>query len=158
MSEVNIWAFDRKKRLQKKVQFFLSVFDLKTIYSLKPSGRKLHRKEEFPVICDFNYHVLPVCFTFFTIVFFKTNVIQLLIYFCTNCNTFLQKSRPRKDSLFQNSSLLESESSLSWTVLWVFRCRYRPAQLSIAHMAHQLEEAEVQYITLLHWFLQNLQL
>lgn len=80
-------------------------------------------------------------------------------YFYTNFNTFifLQESRPRKDSVFQNASLLESESSLAWTVLWVFRCRYRPAQLRIEHMTQQLEEAEVQYFTSLH-FLQNLQL
>ncbi|XP_043093802.1 nesprin-2 isoform X3 [Puntigrus tetrazona] len=58
-----------------------------------------------------------------------------------------EEFRSSEDSLFQNS-LLESESSLAWTVLWVFRCRYRPAQLSIAHMTHQLEEAEMcrQYV------------
>ncbi|KAF4099427.1 hypothetical protein G5714_019553 [Onychostoma macrolepis] len=70
-----------------------------------------------------------------------TNVQPLLM-------TCSEESRPRKDSLFQNSSLVESESSLAWTVLWVFRCQYRPAQLSIAHMARQLEEAEIcwQYV------------
>ncbi|RXN16323.1 nesprin-2-like protein [Labeo rohita] len=55
----------------------------------------------------------------------------------------LQESRQRKDSWLQNSSLSESESSLAWTVLWVFRCRYRPSQLSVAHMTHQLEQAEI---------------
>ncbi|XP_051954461.1 nesprin-2-like [Xyrauchen texanus] len=37
----------------------------------------------------------------------------------------------------------ESEASLAWTVLRVFRCRFQPAQLSITHMTHQLEEAEI---------------
>ncbi|XP_016380976.1 nesprin-2-like [Sinocyclocheilus rhinocerous] len=72
-----------------------------------------------------------------------TNVQPLLI---TSHGT--EESRPRKDSWLQNSSLLESDSGLAWTVLWVFRCRYRPAQLSIVHMAHQLEEVEIcrQYV------------
>ncbi|XP_052390559.1 nesprin-2 isoform X4 [Carassius gibelio] len=54
-----------------------------------------------------------------------------------------EESRPRKDSWLRNTSLLESDSCLAWTVLWVFRCRYRPAQLNIVHMAHQLEEVEI---------------
>ncbi|XP_016149734.1 nesprin-2-like [Sinocyclocheilus grahami] len=83
-----------------------------------------------------------------------THVWAVLLNIITNVQPLLmtshgsEESRPRKDSLFQNASLLESESSLAWTVLWVFRCRYRPAQLSIAHMTHQLEEAEIcrQYV------------
>ncbi|XP_067239730.1 nesprin-2-like isoform X4 [Chanodichthys erythropterus] len=54
-----------------------------------------------------------------------------------------EETRPWKDSLFRNSILSESESSLAWTALQVFRCRYRPAQLNIAHMTLQLEEAEI---------------
>ncbi|XDV42021.1 hypothetical protein PO909_010774 [Leuciscus waleckii] len=54
-----------------------------------------------------------------------------------------EETRPWKDSWFRNSLLSESENSLAWTVLQVFRCRYRPAQLSIAHMTLQLEEAEI---------------
>lgn len=65
---------------------------------------------------------------------------------------FLQKTVPKADSWFQNALLSESDSSLAWTVLHVYRCQYRPAQLNIAHMTRQLEEAEVQYITSLHWF------
>ncbi|KAK7133211.1 hypothetical protein R3I94_015172 [Phoxinus phoxinus] len=54
-----------------------------------------------------------------------------------------EETRPWKDSWFRNSLLSESENSLAWTILQVFRCRYRPAQLSIAHMTLQLEEAEI---------------
>ncbi|KAG1964264.1 nesprin-2 [Pimephales promelas] len=54
-----------------------------------------------------------------------------------------ETTRPWKDSWFRNSLLSESENSLAWTVLQVFRCRYRPAHLSIAHMTLQLEEAEI---------------
>ncbi|KAK2883496.1 hypothetical protein Q8A67_017133 [Cirrhinus molitorella] len=78
-----------------------------------------------------------------------THVWDTLLNTITNVQPLLmtshgsEESKPRKDSWLQNSSLLESESSLAWTVLWIFRCRYRPAQLSIAHMTHQLEEAEV---------------
>ncbi|XP_077075807.1 nesprin-2a [Siphateles boraxobius] len=54
-----------------------------------------------------------------------------------------EETRPWKDTWFRNSLLSESENSLAWTVLQVFRCRYRPTQLSIAHMTLQLEEAEI---------------
>ncbi|XP_051511030.1 LOW QUALITY PROTEIN: nesprin-2-like [Myxocyprinus asiaticus] len=54
-----------------------------------------------------------------------------------------EESRSREDSWCLISLLTESEASLAWTVLRVFRCRFRPAQLSITHMTHQLEEAEI---------------
>ncbi|XP_059369612.1 nesprin-2-like [Carassius carassius] len=83
-----------------------------------------------------------------------THVWAVLLNTITNVQPLLmtshgsEESRSRKDSLFQNSSLFESESSLARTVLWVFRCRYQPAKLSIAHMTHQLEEVEIcrQYV------------
>ncbi|XP_052441872.1 nesprin-2-like isoform X3 [Carassius gibelio] len=83
-----------------------------------------------------------------------THVWAVLLNTITNVQPLLvtshssEESRSRKDSLFQNSSLFESESSLAWAILWVFRCRYQPAKLSIAHMTHQLEEAEIcrQYV------------
>lgn len=55
----------------------------------------------------------------------------------------------------QNSLLTESEISLVWTLLQVFRCRYRPAQLGVIHMTRQLEDAEVQSIPSSQWFLQT---
>ncbi|KAI2651915.1 Nesprin-2 [Labeo rohita] len=79
----------------------------------------------------------------------RTSVWATLLNTITNVHPLMmtshgsEESRQRKDSWLQNSSLSESESSLAWTVLWVFRCRYRPSQLSVAHMTHQLEQAEI---------------
>nr|XP_021324291.1 nesprin-2-like isoform X1 [Danio rerio] len=77
-----------------------------------------------------------------------TNIWTTLINATTTVQPLLMSSQcseeswPKANSSFQNALLSEPDSSLAWTVLHVYRCQYRPAQLNIAHMTHQLEEAE----------------
>ncbi|TRY94947.1 hypothetical protein DNTS_013096, partial [Danionella cerebrum] len=52
------------------------------------------------------------------------------------------ETKSEESSCFENGTLSESDSILTWSLLEVYRCLYQPVQLSISQMTHQLEESE----------------